>query len=70
MPAATAVATQVSFAVEFGRPATHVVPMARGAGLELTMPLLAGEAREALFPAMAAGPLVEGLRARSSRPSR
>jgi len=61
MPAATAVVTQVPFAVEFGRPATLALPRAREAGLQLSMPLLAGEAREALFAPVARGPVVEGL---------
>jgi hypothetical protein len=37
------------FAVEFGRPATQVMPPGRGFGLELQIPLLGGDAREVLF---------------------
>ena len=50
MPAAVDAPASLPFAVEFGRPATKVTPIGRGAGLELHIPLLAGTAREIFFP--------------------
>jgi chorismate lyase/3-hydroxybenzoate synthase len=61
MPAAVAAPTTLPFAVEFGRPVTMAMPVARGRGLELHLPLLGGEAREDLFPPAAAQPDDAGL---------
>jgi hypothetical protein len=49
MPAPVAAPPDLPFAVEFGRPATKAMAPTRGPGLELQIPLLAGDAREVLF---------------------
>ncbi|MEO6875384.1 MAG: hypothetical protein ABI222_11255 [Opitutaceae bacterium] len=50
MSAAVDAPPGLPFAVVFGRPATIAMPLARGYGLELDIPVLGGSAREALFP--------------------
>ena len=50
MSAAVDAPATLPFAVEFGRPATRAIPLPRGYGLELQIPVLQGEAREMLFP--------------------
>jgi len=50
MPAAVAALSPPAFAIEFGRPATSPVDATRGAGLDLHLPVLAGESREFIFP--------------------
>ena len=50
MPAAAVVPALLPFAVEFGRPATAVIPGPPRCGLELQIPVLGGEAREVIFP--------------------
>jgi len=61
MSTAVEAAATLPFAMEFGRPATTVTPLARGAGLEFHIPLLAGAAREELFPGVARAQPVSGL---------
>jgi hypothetical protein len=61
MPTAVAEPATLPLTVEFGRPATMALSAGRGCGLELNMPLLAGRARETLFPAVTRGPVGSGL---------
>ena len=61
MPTAVAAPATLPFAMDFGRPVTTAMPPARGAGLEFQIPLLAGSARELLFPAVRAHPSGTGL---------
>lgn len=61
MPAAVDAPATLPFAVEFGRPATKAMPLARGSGLELHIPVLAGVAREVLFPEISRGSTSAGL---------
>lgn len=54
MPTAPDATAGPRFAVEFGRPATRETLHERGLGLELRIPVLAGAARELIFPDAAA----------------
>jgi hypothetical protein len=62
MPAAVAVPGALPFAVEFGARNTSEIPAGRGAGLALSLPLLAGKQRELIFPATGTSRAENGLR--------